>query len=144
MDPMELLSIATGDNDLRVVTRIVNAVPVTDDTIPDYVDVLILATKNDYLDIVNMLIEAGVTYYDDAIATAALYGHLNTVNMLIEAGAEDGYDDALVLAAKYGHLDIVNRLIEAGAGHYKDALIEAKKSCHTDIVNMLNYVIHNS
>ena len=66
------------------------------------------------LDIVNLMIEKGATYFDWGLEGACSGGHLNLVNLMIEKEA-NGWNGGLSCACLGGNLDIVNLMIEKGA-----------------------------
>lgn len=83
------------------------------------------AASNGNLDIVKILLEAGVkindSHQEPALVTAADKGYLELAKLLLEAGADVNVPlgqcgkTALQAAASRGNLEIVNALLEAGA-----------------------------
>ena len=113
-----------------------------------------LAAGNGHLDVVRLLLEAGVDKDAAmqggarALHLAALRGQLDIVRFLLEAGADkDAVEQrgarALHFAADQGHLDVVRFLLEAGAD--KDAVEQrgaralhlAANHGHLDVVRLL-------
>ena len=118
---------------------------------------LILASKNEYTEIVKALInsEADVNIKDNnngmtALMWASGYGYTEIVKALIAAGADVNIKDnnngftALIFASTFGYTEIVKALITAGADvNAKDnnngymALDLAIEEGHTEIVRLL-------
>ena len=73
-----------------------------------------LAAKNDHLEVVLVLLDAGATSLGAALADAASAGKIRIVQLLLERGAEINAS-FLVQAASKGHLAIVQLLLERGA-----------------------------
>ena len=88
---------------------------------------LVEASEKGYLEIVNILLDAGVnvnleTFSGTPLGQAAFQGHLEVVQRLIEAGADVNYlanipenKTALILAVHERHFDVIKALIKAGA-----------------------------
>ena len=93
---------------------------------------LVASDGND--EAVEVLIKAGANVnacYCNTLEIASRNGYLEVVKLLLDAGAV--YKDyALVLASEYGNFEIVKLLLDAGADPYYEngkALSYAKKSC---------------
>lgn len=88
---------------------------------------LVEASEKGYLEIVSVIIDAGVdvnieTVYGTPLGQAAWQGHLDVVQKLIEAGADVNYSvnlsdnkSPLILAIQEGRFDVVKFLLEAKA-----------------------------
>jgi uncharacterized protein len=99
---------------------------------------LVEASQKGYLEIVNILINAGLdvnieTYLGTPLGQAALQGHLDVVIRLIEVGADVNYlvsipenKTALVLAVQEEHFDVIKVLIEAG-GNVNQGILETNE-----------------
>jgi ankyrin repeat protein len=81
---------------------------------------LILAVKDNHLDLVDRLLRlgCGVNVTDDhglsALQFAICNGHAEVANLLIERGADVNRIGILILAAKLGNLDMVDRQLRLG------------------------------
>ena len=107
-------------------------------------DMLFIAARNGYLDIVKYLIEHGITTCskNDALQDSSANGHLDIVKYLVEQGSDiHALDDyPLRWASHNGHFDIVLYLIEQGADiHTRNdcALRWASEYGYFDIVKCL-------
>ena len=135
--------------------------PITIQDSPEEGLPLILATKNNLPDMVNMLVKLGadvnaaVTSVNDAVSgTTALHeasytGNTNIVNTLINLGADVNVKDKFMKdtplgrASQCGHLDVVNSLLAAGSriddgnALNRTPLMEASKTGNLEIVSSL-------
>ena len=137
MTKLELLPIAAQGGYLEMVLNIVKTTSRNRINSSFFNNALVCSALGGYLDIVNILIEAGVQDRGEALVEAAKYGHSDIVNVLIKNRTiryynprsvecliryrATNYTNALVEAAAGGYLDIVNMLIEAGK-EYDDEL----------------------
>jgi len=133
----------------------------------DLLEALTLAAENNYVNIANILIQAGANIKDRycyALGDAAKKGYTDMVKILLPVQGckkhtytgqsplrgltdTDHYnykcDLALISAAKKGHLDVMKELISAGAsvdqpGYFgQTALLEAVKNGHVGAVKTL-------
>ncbi len=83
-------------------------------------DILFRPSSYGYLEIVRVLLEAGVDpndwVYDDPLSVACGEGHLEIVQLLLGAGADPNIsENALPRASRRGHAEIVQMLLAAGA-----------------------------
>ena len=120
---------------------------------PAFLESLRLAAGNGYLQIVQLLLEAGTDARQDDHDRTALHlathnGHLEVVRLLLEAGANTNVSNglgwtALHWAAEIGHWQILQLLLVAGAD--KDltnrfgstALHAAAANGHSEVVKLL-------
>ena len=115
---------------------------------------LMLASKNSYKDIVEMLIKTGanVNATDNSGNTALMWasknGHKDIAKILLQARADVNAKTiygltALIWSSRNGHKEIVQILIKAGADvnaktiYGNTALMEASKNGHKNIVEIL-------
>jgi len=110
---------------------------------------LLLAAKNEHLEVVKYLVENGAdihTHNDSALLLAAGNGHLEVVKYLVENGANIHADNDYVLcwAAESGHLEVVKYLVENSADiHTRNdcALLLAAKNGHLEVVKYLKSIV---
>ena len=109
---------------------------------------LMIASRNGYKDVVEVLLEGGASYRTSSLWKAAEKGHKEIVEMLLEGGADVNHKDddgwtALRWATKEGHKEVVQLLLENGADvNIKDkygetALMNASEKRSLDLVNIL-------
>ena len=81
---------------------------------------LVISSKNDYLEIIKILLDKGVDVHferNNALIWASLRGHLKVVKLLIDNGANvcDQCNEALDWSWKNNHHDVTKLLIDNGA-----------------------------
>ena len=105
----ELLEQACLRRNMYIVEKILKQETVCDTNI-----YLKYACKGGHLDIVNLLIERGATWWNDGLYYACFGGHLDLAMLMIERGA-CRWNDGLRGACEGGHSDLVTFMIERGA-----------------------------
>lgn len=97
------------------------------------------ACEGGHLDMINMLIEKGVTNWDTGMIGACHGGHLEVVKMMIEkrGGASSFACDGLVVACQNGHMHIVEFMLELGANNWDKALEAACYGGHLEIAKLM-------
>ncbi len=98
--------------------------------------VLIHASDDGCLEIVNLMLERGANYYNTAMRWASQNDHRDIVKLMLELGADD-YNQALINASYHGHFEIVKMMVELGATIISDALIIARNHKQTHIIEYL-------
>ena len=109
---------------------------------------LMIASRNGYKDVVEVLLEGGASYRTSSLWKAAERGHKEIVEMLLEGGADINQKDnhgytALMNASCYGHKEVVEILLQNGADvnikneNGDTALIWATKEGYKEIVQLL-------
>lgn len=94
------------------------------------------AAGGGHLDVVQVLLKAGVAPSTTALADAAEGGHLGVVDQLLKAGAKPS-SEALICAAEGGHLGAAELLLKAGAKPWLPALRAAAEQGHTGLLELL-------
>lgn len=116
-------------------------------------DLLTSAADRGFLDVVDLLIQAGANVNDKnqfrdskPLSHAAKRGHLDLVNRLAQAGARiDLWAQPLLMqAAEHGHLELINHLIGNSSTQVnkidrrgRSILMQAARSGHLEVVNRL-------
>ena len=93
-------------------------------------------------EVVCLLLEAGASIPDAALAVASSSGHADIVCLLLQAGAsvnDAGHHAPLAMASAKGHIEIVRVLLQGGADPAQDgsALTSASLHGHTEIFKLL-------
>ena len=123
------------------------------DTYTEHRNPLISAILGGLVDVIALLIKAGIDVNSrassaSALGVAAANGQVLIVKALLRAGAHTGFDDyhghtALMIASAEGHMDVVEALLDEADGQpsaipgFEQAIDLAAKEGHADIEQML-------
>jgi len=118
-----------------------------DDIVHNLGNVLLEASKDGDIILVNTLILAGINpsaYQNMIIIYASINGHLNVVNLLLKdprVNPSDLHNLAIIGASEAGHLNVVDRLLEDPRVNPSDqdnrAIIDASEKGHLNVVDRL-------
>lgn len=137
----------------EIVIEILEAGASTLDKYPDHRNPLISAILAGLVDVIVLLIKAGIDVNSrassaSALGVAAANGQALIVKALLRAGAHTGFDDyhghtALMIASADGHMDVVEALLDEAGGQpslmpgFEEAIDLAVKEGNADIEQML-------
>lgn len=107
------------------------------DGITDRQHVLQMATSLGHMEVVKVLMAAGVEPGDWALGDAALNGRLDVLRYVVEAKPKADLRYALISAAQGGHVDIMDYLISKGARGLDHALERAAGRGQLDAIKFL-------
>ena len=99
-------------------------------------EIMFAAAESGNMDILNLMIEKGCTYFNDAAFHAAKTGKIEIIKHLVEKGAEE-FNHIMYKAVYKGHIDIVKLMIEKGAKNFEKCLYISAECGYIDIVNLL-------
>jgi ankyrin repeat protein len=96
----------------------------------NYDEVFVHTCSLGHIDVVKLLVSAGINENEQALFTAISHGHLSVVEFLVSKGANIHLHNEFALrsASHYGHLDVVKYLVEKGTDvhvEYDQALLNA-------------------
>ena len=101
----------------------------------NYSAAIIYAIRNGHMEVIKLLLDHGADH-NIALTLAIRMKQLNVVEFLMEKGISEN-SQVLMLASYYGNKDIIKLALENGANNYDEGIAYAKLNKHDDIVVMI-------
>lgn len=95
------------------------------------------ACKGGNIEVVKLMIQKGSNDWNEGLKMACSIGDINIAKLIIKHGGVDDWNIALCYACGGGHIDIIDFLITKGANDYSGSLAFACSGGHTNVVKFL-------